>query len=78
MSALARAFTLALAMQAPGARSVVLPPEAVRQGVAKRLAAQACVNARPITVLAPLPETDATVHDFAIAQFTPAAQRLAR
>jgi hypothetical protein len=57
---------------------VVLPRHVVRHGVARRAAGGGAENGRPIVILAPVPDTDETVHQFALEQFPVKAQRLAR
>lgn len=77
--ALTQAFARALELQRKSSvRPVVLPREVVRHGVARRAAADAPLNVRPIVILAPVADTAQTVHDFALEQFPVQAQRLAR
>ena len=53
-------------------------PSPMRQALAIRPAADVPYQQAPISIFAPRPETPATVHEFVLRQFTPAARRLAR
>jgi len=75
--ALARAWDAA--RRAQRTRPVALPAaEPVRQGLGRRPAKVVPFSPRPVTVLAPHPETPGELHEFVLEQFPPSARRLAR
>jgi hypothetical protein len=77
---MSNAFALALdharQVQDKRLRRCPLPaPEVVRQGISRRPAKVVPFSPRPIAVLAPLPDTEATLQAFVVEEFREAGRK---